>query len=87
MTEKELLAQLELMRESTKEAIRWLDMPPVCRKNLDALESAIQAIKEHRKSDAKIRQLKRSLRARDNRSVRRMAFLMGNRCHPQKEGA
>ncbi len=86
MKEKELLAQLEEMRESTKEAIKRLDMPPVCRKNLDALESAIQAIKEHRKSDAKIRQLKRSLRAKDNRFVRRMAFLRGNH-HPQKEGA
>ena len=87
MKEKDILEQLEDMRESTKEAINRLNLPPVYRKNLDALEGAIQAIKEHRKSGAKIRQLKRSLRAKDNRSVRRMAFLMGNRCHPQKEGA
>lgn len=81
MTEKELLNQLEQMRNSTQEAIKWLDMPPSYCKNLEALKDAIQMVKEHRKSSAKIRQLKRSLRARDDRSIRRMTFLFG------KEGA
>lgn len=38
-------------------------------------------VKEHRKSSAKIRQLKRSLRARDDRFIRRRMFLA------EKEGA
>ena len=64
MTKKELLDQLEQMRNSTQEAIKWLDMPPSYGKNLEALEAAIQVVKERRKSSAKIRQLERSLRAR-----------------------
>ena len=28
MKKKELLRQLEQMRDSTREAIKWLDMPP-----------------------------------------------------------
>ena len=81
MTKKELLNQLKQMRDSTQEAIKWLDMPPSYGRNLEALEDAIQMVKEHRKSSAKIRQLKRSLRARDDRFIRRMTFLFG------KEGA
>ena len=77
MTEKELLNQLKQMRDSTQEAIKWLDMPPSYGRNLEALEDAIQMVKEHRKSSAKIRQLKRSLRARDDRFIRRMTFLSG----------
>ena len=69
------------MRDSTQEAIKWLDMPPSYGRNLEALEDAIQMVKEHRKSSAKIRQLKRSLRARDDRFIRRRMFLSG------KEGA
>ncbi len=64
MTKKELLDHLEQMRNSTQEAIKWLDMPPSYGKNLEALEAAIQVVKERRKSSAKIRQLERSLRAR-----------------------
>ena len=81
MTEKELLNQLEQMRDSTQETIKWLDMPSSYGRNLEALEDAIQMVKEYRRSNAKIRQLKRSLRARDDRSIRRMTFLSG------KEGA
>ena len=81
MTEKELLNQLEQMRDSTQEAIKWLDMPPSYGRNLEALEDAIQMVKEHRKSSAKIRQLKRSLRTRNDRFIRRRMFLSG------KEGA
>ena len=81
MTKKELLNQLKQMRDSTQEAIKWLDMPPSYGRNLEALEDAIQMVKEHRKSSAKIRQLKRSLRARDDRFIRRMTFLA------EKEGA
>ena len=81
MTEKELLNQLEQMRDSTQEAIKWLDMPPSYGRNLEALEDAIQMVKEHRKSSAKIRQLKRSLRTRNDRFIRRRMFLS------EKEGA
>ncbi len=81
MTKKELLNQLKQMRDSTQEAIKWLDMPPSYGRNLEALEDAIQMVKEHRKSSAKIRQLKRSLRARDDRFIRRRMFLA------EKEGA
>ena len=81
MTEKELLNQLKQMRDSTQEAIKWLDMPPYYGRNLEALEDAIQMVKEHRRSNAKIRQLKRSLQARDDRFIRRRMFLSG------KEGA
>jgi len=81
MTKKELLDQLEQMRNSTQEAIKWLDMPPSYGKNLEALEAAIQMVKEHRHSSVKIRQLKRSLRTRNDRFIRRMTFL------PRKEGA
>ena len=77
MTKKELLDHLEQMRNSTQEAIKWLDMPPSYGKNLEALEAAIQVVKERRKSSAKIRQLKRSLRARDDRFIRKMTFLSG----------
>ena len=81
MTKKELLNHLEQMRNSTQEAIKWLDMPPSYGKNLEALEEAIQMVKEHRRSSAKIRQLKRSLQVKNDRSIRRMTFLFG------KEGA
>ena len=64
MKEKDLLEQLKQMRDSMQEAIKWLDMPPSYGKNLEALEAAIQVVKERRKSSAKIRQLERSLRAR-----------------------
>ena len=75
MTKKELLDQLEQMRNSTQEAIKWLDMPPSYGKNLEALEEAIQIVKECRRSSAKIRQLKRSLRTRSDCSIRRRMFL------------
>ena len=81
MKEKDLLEQLKQMRDSTQEAIKWLDMPPSYGRNLEALEDAIQMVKEHRRSSAKIRQLKRSLRTRNDRFIRRMTFL------PRKEGA
>ena len=81
MKEKDLLEQLKQMRDSTQEAIKWLDMPPSYGRNLEALEAAIQMVKEHRRSSAKIRQLKRSLRTRNDRFIRRMTFL------PRKEGA
>ena len=70
MNEKELLTQLEQMRNSTCEAIKRLEVPAFYRKNLEALEYAIQIIKEHRKSATKIRQLQRSLRARQKRYIR-----------------
>lgn len=38
MKKKELLRQLEQMRDSTREAIKWLDMPSFYGKNLEALE-------------------------------------------------
>ncbi len=81
MKEKDLLEQLKQMRDSTQEAIKWLDMPPSYGRNLEALEDAIQMVKEHRRSSAKIRQLKRILRTRNDRFIRRMTFL------PRKEGA
>ena len=81
MKEKDLLEQLKQMRDSTQDAIKWLDMPPSYGKNLEALEAAIQMVKEHRRSSAKIRQLKRSLQVKNDRSIRRMTFLFG------KEGA
>lgn len=87
MNEKEILRRLEQLRDSTQEAIKWLDMPSGYRKNVEALDGAIQLIKEHRKSNAKIRQLKRSIRVRNDRTIRRIAFLSGNRCHLRKEGA
>lgn len=74
MKEKEILSQLEQMRDSIREAIKWLDMPPAYGKNLEALEEAIRIVKEHRKAAAKIRQLKRSLQARQKRSVRRKPY-------------
>ncbi len=80
MKEKDLLEQLKQMRESTQEAIKWLDMPPSYGRNLEALEAAIQMVKEHRRSSAKIRQLKRSLRTRNDRFIRR-------RILSEKEGA
>ena len=81
MKEKDLLEQLKQMRDSTQEAIKWLDMPPSYGRNLEALEDAIRMVKEYRRSSAKIRQLKRSLQARDDRFIRRRMFLSG------KEGA
>ena len=81
MKEKDLLEQLKQMRDSMQEAIKWLDMPPSYGKNLEALEAAIQVVKERRKSSAKIRQLKRSLRTRNDRFIRRRMFLS------EKEGA
>ena len=75
MTKKELLNHLEQMRNSTQEAIKWLDMPPSYGKNLEALEEVIQMVKECRRSSTKIRQLKRSLRTRSDCSIRRRMFL------------
>ena len=69
MTEKEILSRLEQLRDSTQEAIKWLDMPSGYRKNVEALDGAIQIIKEHRKAAAKIWQLKRSLNAQQERSA------------------
>ena len=81
MKEKDLLEQLKQMRDSTQEAIKWLDMPPSYGKNLEDLEAAIQVVKERRKSSTKIRQLERSLRTRNDRFIRRRMFLS------EKEGA
>ena len=75
MKEKDLLEQLKQMRDSTQEAIKWLDMPPSYGKNLEALEEVIQMVKECRRSSTKIRQLKRSLRTRSDCSIRRRMFL------------
>lgn len=70
MKEKELLTQLDQMRNIMREKIKLLDMPLSYGRNLEALENAIQIVKEHRKSTTKIRQLQRSLKAKQNRSVR-----------------
>lgn len=70
MKEKELLKYLEQMRASTGEAVKLLNPPSSYAKNFEALEDAIQIIKEHRKSTAKIRQLQRSLRAKQKRPIR-----------------
>lgn len=83
MKEKDILSQLEEMRVRTEEAIKWLEVPAFCRKNLEALENAIQIIKEYRKSATKIRQLQRSLRAKRNRSVRAWN---GHASYPQGRG-
>ena len=50
MNEKEILSWLEQLRDSKQEAIRWLNMPNGYRENAEALDGAIQIIKEHRKS-------------------------------------
>ena len=70
MKEKEILTQLDQMRNIMREKIKLLDMPLSYGRNLEALEYAIQIVKEHRKSTTKIRQLQRSLKAKHNRSIR-----------------
>ena len=87
MNEKEILNRLEQLRDSTQEAIKWLDIPSGYRKNVEALDGAIQLIKEHRKSNAKIRQLQRSLRARQNRAIRAWRGYTVPSKHPFKVGA